>query len=379
MAEPQLNPYTAETTRLTAALEALQGRDAPAMFSDAEIELRRAKQSKAEQLAVLAKLSGDKALGAVGTSLLPEALKMSAPRYVEHGEYDPLSGNLNVFPEYTRRVAEERLARQVAASENRGVAFDATRQREVIAQEARAEAARLEREARTERDRVQREFLAPFKTATSDLQKSTKELNEQRLLERKAAESTGKTLTGQIYKDMRKLGEDVDTMASIRDSFAKNFDADTSYGMSSVGQAQDWAARQMPGLVSDTWVRNSKAWADLQRLKEMKSRHELFGATLTGNEKGSWDAVTPPRGSTKDQLLDWFTKQDQLIARAIQSEASAAAKGGYNKKQIEEYTRGGYKAPVEVSPVAPAVPSGGGGNRLYIPGRGFVDSPEAGG
>jgi hypothetical protein len=351
------------------------------MFSDAEIELRRAKQSKAEQLAVLAKLSGDKALGAVGTSLLPEALKMSAPRYVEHGEYDPLSGNLNVFPEYTRRVAEERLARQVAASENRGVAFDATRQREVIAQEARAEAARLEREARTERDRTQREFLAPYKTATSELQKSTKELNEQRLLERKAAESTGKTLTGQIYKDMRKLGEDVDTMASIRDSFAKNFDADTSYGMSSVGQAQDWAARQMPGLVSDTWVRNSKAWADLQRLKEMKSRHELFGATLTGNEKGSWDAVTPPRGSTKDQLLDWFTKQDQLIARAIQSEASAAAKGGYNKKQIEEYTRGGYKAPVEVSPVAPAVPSGGGGggNRLYIPGRGFVDSPEAGG
>ena len=378
MADPQLNPYTAETTRLTAALEALQARDAPAMFSDAEIELRRAKQSKAEQLAVLAKLSGDKALGTVGTSLLPEALKMSAPRYVEHGEYDPLSGNLNVFPEYTRRVAEERLARQVSASENRGLAFDATRQREVIAQEARAEAARLEREARTERDRVQREYLAPYKDATSRLQKSTEELNAQRLLERKAAESAGKTLTGQIYKDMRKLGEDVDTMTSIRDSFAKNFDADTSYGMSSVGQAQDWAARQMPGLVSDTWVRNSKAWADLQRLKEMKSRHELFGATLTGNEKGSWDAVTPPRGSTKEQLLDWFTKQDQLIARAIQSEASAAVKGGYSKKQIEEYTRGGYKAPAEVSPVAPSVPASG-ANRRYIPGQGFVGAPEEGG
>lgn len=378
MADPQLNPYTAETTRLTAALEALQARDAPAMFSDAEIELRRAKQSKAEQLAVLAKLSGDKALGTVGTSLLPEALKMSAPRYVEHGEYDPLSGNLNVFPEYTRRVAEERLARQVSASENRGLAFDATRQREAIAQEARAEAARLEREARTERDRVQREYLAPYKDATSRLQKSTEELNTQRFQERRAAESAGKTLTGQIYKDMRKLGEDVDTMAAIRDSFAKNFDADTSYGMSSVGQAQDWAARQMPGLVSDTWVRNSKAWADLQRLKEMKSRHELFGATLTGNEKGSWDAVTPPRGSTKEQLLDWFTKQDQLIARAIQSEASAAVKGGYSKKQIEEYTRGGYKAPAEVSPVAPSVPAGG-ANRRYIPGQGFVAAPEEGG
>jgi len=138
----------------------------------------------------------------------------------------------------------------------------------------------------------------------------------------------------------------------IRNNFDANF-TETSKGISPLGALQDRAAALAPGFAPDAWVRNRDAWADLQRLKEMKSRYDLFGATLTGHEKASWESVTPPRGSTKDELNQWFTKQHELLQRAINRGASAAAAGGYNQQQIEEMTGGSWKAPRKSGGLSP--------------------------
>jgi len=311
-------PYAAKILQLSAELAALQNEDTPPMFSEEEIARRKAKQLKDEQLAVLAKLSGNKELMTVGSTLLPNALKAADVRYTEHGEFDPLSGRHSIFPEYTKRVKEERLSRQLQGFELRDQAA---------------------------------QNMAPYRQATSDLQSERQRLveaqrllAEQKLLDAQRKASEGKTLTGQVYKDMKKLGDDAQNLDKVKSNFEKNFLAETSRGVSGLGTVQDTLAAAVPGLAPDQWVKNRAAWADLQRLKEMKARYELFGATLTGNEKTSWQSVTPPRGGTKEQLQGWIDEQDALLRAAIKKSADAAAAGGWNKKQIEEYTNGVWKA-----------------------------------
>ena len=300
--------YRARVLKLSAELDAIRNADVPPMFSEEEARMRLAKQQKDEQLAVLAKLSGDKPLQAVGGTLLPEALKAAAPRYTEHGEFQPMTGKHTVFPEYAQRVKEGRASVDLGRAEM-AEAADLSRQ----------DAARLLAEARAA---AQKERL-----------------------DAAAARRADKPLSGPMLKEIIQLGKDVDAMTTVKENFENNFDYETSRGTSFVGKAQDAMASEIPGLAPDQWVKNRNAWADLQRLKEIKERHAAFGATLTANEKASWDAVTPPRGSSKGQLKDWFDKQDGLIARAIQHTAGAAASAGGHKGQIEELTRGVWKAP----------------------------------
>lgn len=313
------SPYAPQILELSAQLRAMQDTPTEDMFTPEEIRKRKAKQLREEQLAVLAKLSGDKELGAVGSTLLPNALRAKDVRYTEHGEFDPLEGKHTIFPEYTRRIKEERLARQLQSMELKD---------------------------------QQLQGMAPYRQATADLQTTRQSLVEaqtdlarQKLLDAQRKSSDGKTLVGQVYKDVKKLGDDAQALDTVKRNFEKNFVASTSKGVSGLGSLQDTLAAAIPGLAPDQWVKNRSAWADLQRLKEMKARYELFGATLTGNELSSWQSVTPPRGGTQEDLVTWFGEQDRLIRSAIRKGADAAAAGGWNKKQIEEYTNGVWKAP----------------------------------
>lgn len=324
------NVYTPRILQLSSQLQDLQDTPMEAMFTPEQVAARRAKQAREEQLAVLAKLSGNKELDAVGASLLPDALKAADARYTEHGEFDPITGKHTIFPEYTRRVKEQRLEQQLQTAQLRGDA--AQNQQQVLAQ--------------------QQSYMEPFRRATADLQnqrlglvQAQEDLARQKLADAQRKSEEGKPLTGQIYKDVKKMGDDVQNLNQVKDSFEKNFTAGTARGMSPLGALQDTVASAVPGFAPDDWVKNRAAWADLQRLKEMKQRYELFGATLTPHEKASWETVTPPRGSTKEQLQTWIDTQDRLLRTAISRSAEAAAAGGWNKKQLEEYTNGVYKAP----------------------------------
>jgi hypothetical protein len=303
------------------------------------------KRRRDEELAILGKLSGDKALTAVSQPLLTQALAASQPRYTEHGVYDPKEGKLRVFPEYQRRLDETRLQGELGRAESAQAAFTGRAEE--------AERARVFRESEAEKTRLAREtlqaqqqaFLAPYKDATARLQDATRNLTDLRARIKAQEEGRGKALTGQPYKDMKKAGEDLDALDLIEKKVTKDFAGGTSQGVTWLGKTQDAIASAVPGFAPDQWVKNRDSWAILQRLQEMKARYALFGATLTGNEKSSWEAVTPPRGLNNEQLKGWFDEQKGLIHRAIANNAESLAQGGFNKEQLETFTRGLYKAP----------------------------------
>lgn len=345
-------PYTPRILELSARLAALRDAPTPEMFTPEEIEARKAKQARDEALAMLAKLSGDKPLQSVGTALLPEALKAAAPRYTEHGEFEPLSGRHRIFPEYTRRVQETRLQNEL----------NQTEMKDLAAQQAAAAAKQRE------------EAMKPYKDAAAALQQARADDLRRKAAEEARKRAEGKPLQGKALTDMTKLGKDVDDLAEVRSQFAKNFNFDSSLGISKVGAAQDWAASNFPELVRKDWAQNRLAWGTLQRLKEIKDRHENFGATLTENEKRSWDQVTPPRGAGKAKIDEWLDQQEKLLVRAIQHSAAAAAAAGGHKKQIETLTRGLWKAPVtEAPPPAEELPTSD-ADFVYVPGKGTVPS-----
>ncbi len=325
-----LNPYSPRVLKLAAALKDVQQTPVAPMFSEQELEERRRKQAFDEQMAVLAKLSGDKPLQTVGATLLPEALKAAAPRITEHGEFHPLSGEHRVFPEYGRRLNEERLARELASTE---------------AREAQAEAQwQAQRQASADRKALAAERQAFEKPYKDEAQRIARE----RLGLLKAKGKVERPVTGQMYKDLLKAGEDIQNLNIVMEGFEKGgFDFDAARGISMVGEFQDMFAKEFPRLAPDAWTKNRAVWANLQRLNEMKDRYDLFGATLTGNEKTSWEKVTPPRGTDGPELKKFFETRIRQLNEAARWTADQAAKAGFNKAQISALTRGAWTPPEE--------------------------------
>lgn len=317
------NPYKGKILELTTALSDLRNSPVAPMFSEEEIRRRQEKQSFDEQMAVLAKLSGDKPLGQVGGALLPEALLRSRPRITEHGEYDPIPGKLSVFPEYTRRHGEDRLARDLQNTEIKSMNFEAMEPHRQAADDARR--------------------------AALDLRKAVRDF--------KAEKDKNRPLIGKPLQTMEEQGAAIDTLEFISKKLKEEFEPKTSKGFRYLGDIQDKLTQEFPFATPEAWKKNQRAWAELQRLFEMPGRYKLFGATLTPNELASWTRVTPSRGWAKKQIDAWLEERTQIINQAAERNAEGLRLGGFNSDQLEHYTRGKWKAPT----------------RTYVPGQGFVE------
>jgi hypothetical protein len=304
------------------------------MFSPEEVARREEERLREQQLATLGLLSGDKPLQAVSAPLLRKALEAGETKITDHGEYSPREGKLRVFPEYLRRLEENRLAADLGRAETGRDSADFRASESTKAQDARAAL-----------QASQAEILAPYRDATLKLREEMAKLTALRTKLAAQKAGRGEDLKGQAYKDMKKAGEDLDELDLIETKLTKEFSGGTAQGLTFLGKTQDAITSQFPGFVPDQWMKNREAWATLQRLGEMKKRYALFGATLTGNEKSSWEAVTPPRGLSGVDLVKWFDTQKTLVHRAIGKNAEALAEGGANKNQLETFTRGLYKAP----------------------------------
>jgi hypothetical protein len=111
--------------------------------------------------------------------------------------------------------------------------------------------------------------------------------------------------------------------------------------------------------------KGAQFWKDYKKQSELVERHELFGATLTGQEKSNWDAADV------NQFMQPKTISDNLAIRA-----NIARKVFANG--VDRYTRGGYPGAAEAfdpgavrtipgsgggggapAQVAPAAPAGG--------------------
>lgn len=109
-----VSPYAARIAALTKQQEDLEASPVGPMFSPEEQERRKTENARNYQLGVLAQLSNDKTIQGVGQPVLKQAMAERQRRVTDHGEYDPMTGQLKMFPEYTRQRTSERLAREQA-------------------------------------------------------------------------------------------------------------------------------------------------------------------------------------------------------------------------------------------------------------------------
>jgi len=107
-----VSPYAARLAALAAQDAALRETPETPMFTPEQIAERTAANSRQQQIGILGQLSGNQQLGKVGGEVLAQALAEHKKRYTEHGEYDPLSGKLTVFPEVKRTQDQSRIDKE---------------------------------------------------------------------------------------------------------------------------------------------------------------------------------------------------------------------------------------------------------------------------
>jgi hypothetical protein len=351
-----VNPWDEVVRRETERLREAQTAPMPPMFSPDEVILRRALSERNMDIGRLGALSPDKNIHALGGELLKEAIAAQRERVTDHGILEPLGGSLKVFPEYQRNVEETRAQRAKDAAE---------------AQQARASQANMLREQ-------QAAVMDPFRRATAELQQVTADVKRREL-------EQGKPLSSDEEKTIRQASRDLSDVNFVNQKFQKY---QTPWqGISFVGDLQDMISRAGKGneYIPKEWKEQQDIWSSLQRIIEIKERKKEFGATLSPNEKKSWEQVTPPRGSTPEQMQQWIGEQSALIRKAIQKEIDAAIAAGKNPRQIEGLIGDPsmYRAPqpqplpslFQNAPTNPQIiPQGGGGGSgfRFVPGVGIV-------
>lgn len=107
-----VSPYAARIAEIERQTREAEDRPFGPMFTPEEQERRTTENARNYQLGVLAQLSGDKVMGNVGEPVLKQAMEERKRKITEHGEYDPLTGQLNMFPEYKRQKTIDRLTRE---------------------------------------------------------------------------------------------------------------------------------------------------------------------------------------------------------------------------------------------------------------------------
>lgn len=109
-----VSPYAARIAALMEEEKGLEAAPRQPMFSPEQIAQRQAENQRNRQLGMLGELSGDKPLMGVGSQVLKQAMGEQQRKITEHGEYDPLTGELSVFPEYTKRTKQQKLDRDLS-------------------------------------------------------------------------------------------------------------------------------------------------------------------------------------------------------------------------------------------------------------------------
>lgn len=127
------NPFAGEIAEYQRQLNALQAEPAAPALSPEEIAARKHSANVNEVMGIVGQLTGDRGMSAAGAHLLRKAMAEQTRRVADHGEYDPQTGNLKMFPEYARQRREDMLSRQLANAESKGSmaqsAWDLQRQR----------------------------------------------------------------------------------------------------------------------------------------------------------------------------------------------------------------------------------------------------------
>ena len=112
-------------------------------------------------------------------------------------------------------------------------------------------------------------------------------------------------------------------------------------GVGKLGEVQDFIVKNFQAYGSPDEVSKAAWWNDYGRENGLKARHDLFGATLTGNEKASWDKIELNQGMKYGEIRSQLERRADLLEKILHKRARAATINYRSPKVISELT--GYE------------------------------------
>lgn len=135
------------------------------------------------------------------------------------------------------------------------------------------------------------------------------------------------------------LGSERGNLKLLIDSFKDEYSGDIR---SSVQREFGKAAG---GLAPKGTQEMARWWADQAMFDELPKRHELFGATLTGNEQKAWRSATISPDLAPSVIRERLSTRQKIIDDASARMRASAVAGGKSGKQFDAAT-GAAKAVV---------------------------------
>jgi len=164
------------------------------------------------------------------------------------------------------------------------------------------------------------------------LKPGTPEYNEY-ILRSGRPPQTAKPLAQNTVKSLGEAGEQVITFDRLVSTWNPAFGGK---GLAIIGEAQNWAGRNLPGATENLRNNADQAawWQDYQGQKNL-IRNKLFGSALTATEKGEFEKASINPGMQPDQIKKNLDRQQAAAKRAATKLANYYVKAGYQPDQIE--------------------------------------------
>jgi hypothetical protein len=92
------------------------------------------------------------------------------------------------------------------------------------------------------------------------------------------------------------------------------------------------------GLAPKSTQEMARWWADQAMFDELPKRHELFGATLTGNEQKAWRSATISPDLAPSVIRERLAIRQKIVDDAAERMRASAVAGGKSGKQFDAAT-----------------------------------------
>lgn len=240
------------------------------------------------------------------------------------------------------KAQEDRAARSQAAKDALELRHDQLAQQKDLALQRASD--------QKDRDAI----MAGFKQQSLDLQsqiarasEETKRIQlgiQQQLADAKTSGGPGKPLPVPVQKQLTEAAQTLDASDRFVSTFKPEFAGKTLTG----------SAGNVAGRIFGDDTGQSQWWQDYD-LHQAVVRNKLFGASLTAPEIAEWNKSAISPRMDPEQVKTNLARRKELEETGLHRLMRGTAAGGYNSKQIEEYT--GRPIPAErAAPAASNVP-----------------------
>ena len=156
-----------------------------------------------------------------------------------------------------------------------------------------------------------------------------------------------KALPKHYFDDITESATEVQSLQRLRETQGLAKPGQSS--IPGVSTVETYAANNW-GIGTDAAKAKADWWNDFQQRWNIAKRNASFGATLSENEKRSWDAATINPEMSEEQIAHHIDLMERSAKHSLTKKARAAIRAGYNPDEVGELMN---FSPLGGDPVAP--------------------------